>query len=94
VDAAHRSRQRVLTLWNGDKVDVVRHEAIAENSDAVARSVSAQEIEVEAAVIGGVEDRLAIVSALRNVVSGARKDEAGAAGHTSRRWEPRSKALK
>jgi hypothetical protein len=46
------------------------------------RGVARQKIEIESAVIGGVKDRLAIVSTLRNVVRDARENYTGAAGHT------------
>jgi hypothetical protein len=82
VCAAQRSRQRTLAVWNGNEVNVVRHETIAENPGAVVRCVSRQKIEIEAAIVGGAKHRFAIVSTLRDVVSDARKDDARATGHT------------
>jgi len=61
---------------------VVGHETVTEYSGAVVRRVPRQKFQVEPAVAGGVKDRLAIVSALRNVVRDASKNDASAAGHT------------
>ncbi len=83
VGAAQSSGQRALAVGNGDQVDVVCHETVPENSGAVVCGVPRQKIQVEPAVVGGVENRLAIVSTLRNVVSDAGKNDTGAARHTS-----------
>jgi hypothetical protein len=44
----------------------------------------AQEVQIETALTGGVEDRLAIVAALGNVMSDTWNDDARAAGHDVR----------
>jgi hypothetical protein len=44
----------------------------------------AQEVEIETALTGGVEDLLAVVSALGNVVGDAWNDDARATGHDVR----------
>jgi hypothetical protein len=64
-------------------VDVVCHETVPENSGAVVCGVPRQKIQVEPAVVAGAENRLAIISTVRNVVSDAGKNDTGAAWHTS-----------
>jgi hypothetical protein len=50
---------------------------------AVAASVSGQQIQVETATVSGVEYLLAMIAALRNVMSQAGKDDAATSGHKS-----------
>jgi hypothetical protein len=57
------------------------------------RRVSRQKIQVEPAVIGGVENRLAIVAALRNVVSDTGQNDSRAAWHTPKKCETSSRVL-
>ena len=52
-----------------------------------------KQVEIEAAVLGGVEDRLATVPALCHVVSDAGKDNARAAGHASEKSEKPARIL-
>jgi hypothetical protein len=59
-------------------VDVVGHEAVAENSDAVTRGMAAQQVQIETALTGGVKDRLAVVSTLGGVMGDAWNDDTSA----------------
>ena len=63
---------------------MVGHEAVAENSDTVTRGMPAQEVEIETALSGGVEDLLAVVSTLGNVMGDAWNNDTRAAGHRVR----------
>jgi hypothetical protein len=46
VDAAEGAGEGVLLLGGGDEVDVIRHEAVAEDGDAVVAGVVFEELEV------------------------------------------------
>lgn len=81
VGASESLGERVGALGDGDEVDVVRQEAVAEQGDAVNGAFAAQGIEVEAAVVVGAGDVLAVVAALGDVVGNARCDETGFSGH-------------
>ena len=63
---------------------MVWHEAVAEDSDTVTRGMPAQEVQIETALTGGVEDRLAVVSTPGNVMGDIWHDDARAAGHSAR----------
>ncbi len=65
----------------GDDVDVVGHEAIAEDIDLVSGGVLLKEFEVDFAVSVGEEDVLAVVAALGDVVRAVGDDDAAASGH-------------
>jgi len=65
----------------GDDVDVVGHEAVAEDVDLVGGGVFLEEREVEGTVGIREEDVLAVVAALGDVVRAVGDDDAGAAGH-------------
>jgi hypothetical protein len=73
---------------------MVRHEAVSEDSGAVVRGMPAQEFQIETAVIGGMENRLAVVSALGEVVGDAGNDDARTAGHIQEKLETRSRVLR
>ncbi len=65
----------------GDDVDVVGHEAVAEDLDLVSGRIFLEESEVEGAVGIGEEDGLAVVAALGDVMGAVGDDDAGASGH-------------
>ena len=66
--AADRFRQGIAVRRNNNEVDVVGHEAIRDDADAVLAGLLAQKREVDPAVIVGEEHVLAVVAALRDVV--------------------------
>jgi hypothetical protein len=78
------AREGVFAFGNSHKMDVIGHEAIADDAYAGTRGVVAQEVQVEAAIVVGEEDWLAVVAALSNVMGNSREDGAGTAGHNSR----------
>jgi hypothetical protein len=81
VDATQQAGEGILAVRHGHEMDVVGHQAIAQEARAGTRRVVAEKIEVKAAIIRRVEDRLAIIATLGDVVGNARKDCAGTAGH-------------
>jgi len=74
----------VLLLGDGDEVDVIRHEAVAEDGDAVVPGVVFEELEVEAVVFGAEVCGLAVVTALGDVVGDAWENQAWRTWHTRR----------
>ena len=64
-------REGVLLLRRGDDVDVVGHEAVAVNSEAVLCGGAFEKAEVGAAVVVNEEDVLLVVPALGDVVRAA-----------------------
>ena len=58
----------MLVLGDADDVDVVRHQAPAENTQTVTRTLMLQERHVEAPVEVAEENLLAVVPPLRDVV--------------------------
>jgi hypothetical protein len=81
--------ERVLPLGDGNEMDVIGHQAIAQNACSGTRGVAGEKVQIETAVVGGEENRLTVIAALGNVMSDTGKDDAGTAGHNSRvqnRW--------
>jgi len=74
------AREGVFAFGNSHKMDVIGHEAIADDAYAGTRGVVAQEVQVEAAIVVGEEDWLAVVAALSNVMGNSREDGAGRRG--------------
>jgi hypothetical protein len=79
--ARQSAGERLLVARNCDQVNVVRHEAIAEQSETVQPCVPRQAIQIAAVVARGEEDLLAIVAALSDRVRRSSDDYAGAARH-------------
>ena len=82
VEAAEGEGGGVGVVRDGDEVVVVGHEAVAEDFEFVFGGVLVEEAEEEVAVAVGVEDLLAGVAALGEVVGEAGDDDARAARHT------------
>jgi len=68
VGAADCLRQSVAVGRRNDKVDVVGHQAVRHDADAVLRSLLAEERDIGPAVVVGEEHVLAVVTPLRDVV--------------------------
>ena len=84
VDAVGTSEglgERVGALGDGDEMNVIGQQAVAEQGDAVDGALAAQGVEVEAAVVVGEQDVLAVVATLGDVVGDSWSDEAGFSGH-------------
>ena len=70
VDAVGASQglgERVGALGDGDEMNVIGQQTVAEQGDAVDGAFAAQGVEVEAAVVVAEEDVLAVVAALGDV---------------------------
>jgi hypothetical protein len=59
-----------------------RHEAVSEDAHATSRRNAAEELQIQAAILGREEDRLAVVAALRDVVCYTWNHDAGTTRHT------------
>lgn len=81
VRAADGAGQTGFVGRHGQQVDVVGHEAVAEDGDAGRGAVVAEEVEVDAAVVVGEEDVLVVVAALGDVVRAVRNDDTSVARH-------------
>ena len=62
-------------------MDVIGHQAVAQDTHAGAHRVVPEKLQVETPVAGRVEHRLVVVAALSDMVGYARKDYAWTAGH-------------
>jgi len=69
-----------------DQMDVVRHEAVAQDLHLVPERVRSQQIEVKEAILVLKEDVLAVVAPLGDVVRDARRNHASLSWHT-RVWQ-------
>ena len=80
-----REAQRIVAFGDGDQVDVVGHEAIAEQGKTVQPAVLAQEVQIDEAVCVGFQDVLAAIASLSDMVRGVESDDAGETGHENRK---------
>ena len=80
VQALEGAGERVVAVRDGDQVDVVGHQAVAQDRQAVVPGVIGQEIEVELVVLGPEKGLLAIVAALCDVVRQSGDDESRGRG--------------
>ena len=81
VDAADGAGEGGFGPGHGDEVDVVGHEAVAEDAQSEARGLAVEQAEPFAAVVVGEEDVLPVVAALGDVVRDAGDDGSCASGH-------------
>ncbi len=77
VTLAQGATKRIGPLGNRHQMDVIRHQTIAEQRDAVAPRTFAQSFEIEAPVVIEQEDILAVVAPLRDVMRHARRHHPG-----------------
>ena len=82
VDPPEEDCEGVLALGDDDPVDVVDHEAPGEDAGLGVWELGGEELEVGVAVLGGVEDGLAVYSALGDVVGEVGEDAAWISRHT------------
>ncbi len=76
--------KRIGPLGNRDQMDVIRHQTIAEQRDAVAPRTFARSFEIEAPVVVEQEDILAVVAPLGDVMRHARRHHPGHPSHSVR----------
>jgi len=79
--APMRLAERLSAIGNEDQMNVIGHQAIGPDSDAMLTALLAREIAVEFIVGVGEEHGFAPISALRYMVRQAGNDETGDAGH-------------
>src|ERR1035438_2517370 len=77
-------RKRVLKLRHADDMNVIVHQAIAQNPGAVMGGVPGQKTQIETSVCSRIKYGLAIVSPLCDVVGNAGNHYARATGHTAK----------
>ena len=80
-------QKRVQAVWAGrhhDQMNVIRHEAVSDDLDALSFRMIAQEIEVPGAITSAMEHLLPVVSSLSDVVGYTRKHEARVSRHRTR----------
>ena len=53
--------QRIVALRNGDKVNVIGHQAPSENTEAVTLRLDVQKLQIADAILIGKEDVLPVV---------------------------------
>ena len=75
----HCERRRAAR--DGDKMDMIGHEAIGEDDEAVSRQLLGEKIEVGASVVIDEEDILPVVAALNDMMRRTGHTNASDAGH-------------
>src|ERR1035438_3678768 len=93
VRPAQALSQRGLRGRNGDQMNMVPHEAIADDTSRASAGVVGQQLEVQGVIGVFEEDALAAVAALRDVMPAARDNDAGDACHGEYLWIWRGKTL-
>jgi len=81
MSARQGLRERVLAFRHGDNMNVIIHQAIAQNLQAVPDGLPAKKAEIETAICIRIKYRLAIVTPLCDMVGNAGNDNAWATGH-------------
>jgi hypothetical protein len=73
--------QRLLAIGDEDEMDVVRHQAIGPDGDALLAALARQQVAIEIIVIFAEEHALAPITPLRHMVGKAGDDKSGDAGY-------------
>jgi hypothetical protein len=81
VGLAQRQGERGRLARDADQVDVIRHQAVAQQRHAVLLTLVAQSLDVGSPVFVDQEDVLAIVAPLGDVVRNALHDHTGHSRH-------------
>lgn len=68
-------------LRNGDKVNVIGHQAPPENAETMTLRLDMQKLQIAGAILIGKEDVLPVVAALGDVVQCSGENESGSAWH-------------
>ena len=82
---AERPAQRLRAIRDEDEMDVVGHQAIGPDGDALLAALARQEVAIEFVVLVGEKHPLAPIAALRHMMRKAGDNEAGDAGHAGAR---------
>jgi len=80
VQALEQAGKGFLFLGNQNQMDVIGHEAVGLDGDAVVAGEFPQQIEVEQAIFLTEKDLLAVVAPLRDVMRDIRDDDAVGTG--------------
>ena len=94
VDATQQDGQRVLVFRDGDEVDVIGHQAEADDPDACISEVFAEEAEVGQVVVGRGEGGAAVDAALGDVAGDVGQQRAIPSGHPPNQWAGGRESLK
>ena len=81
VRAAHGGGQCGFVFGNGNKVDVIGHEAVAVNAQSVCFAFLFQKLQVHAVVVVGKKHILPVVASLRDMMINAGHDDSCVSGH-------------
>jgi hypothetical protein len=68
VGAAQSKGQRILTLWDNDQVDMIRHQAVRLDANSGPLGMILQQCQIHAAIGIRKEDVLMLIAALSDVV--------------------------
>ena len=87
VALAEGAGKRIVPLGDRNQMNVIRHQAVAKQRDAVALRAFAESFEIETPVVVEQEDVLAIVAPLRDVMRHTRRHHPGHPSHSvSKEW--------
>ena len=79
---AEGAGKQIGPLGDRNQMNVIRHQAVAKQRDAVALRAFAESFEIETLVVVEQEDVLAIVASLRDVMRHTRRHHPGHTGHS------------
>ena len=82
VALAEGAGKRIGPLGDRHQMNVIRHQAVAKQRDAVALRAFAESFEIETPVVVEQEDVLAIVAPLRDVMRHTRRHHPGHPSHS------------
>jgi len=83
MGVAERLCECVRPLGNDDQMDVICHQAVAQNAEPIAVAVLAEQGEIALSIVVEQEDVLAVVAPLGDVVRDANRDHARLSRHRS-----------
>ena len=85
MDILQAARQGVFLLWDGNEMDVVGHQAIADQRHPVSLDAPMKQIEVNTFLGIPFQDEAPRIAALRDVMSNAWRNHPGESNHLSPR---------
>ena len=86
MGSAHRLGQAVFAFWPGDQVNVIRHQAEAENLETEALAELLEGFQVEPPIVIGEEDIFAVIASLGDVVRDPRHNDPSDSWHRRRAY--------
>src|SRR4029450_7923989 len=85
--------QSIVAGGHGDKVDMIGHQTVGEDSHGVLIAIGLQPFEIGTAVLVGKEHVLAAIPPLRDMMRDVGEDSAGESGHVETLAERLKKPL-